>query len=156
MRYRFSPDGSQLAVGTDIGVWLYNAETGKETSLFAGMCHTLAFSPDGRFLVNSDGGSVDTTVQLWEIATKSEVELTDFPGLASALQFSSDGKTLVSLDGMTDAISWWDVETGEGTTKHFKGRESDTFYVNDSDVSGVTLSDGFTISSTLTTISPGP
>ena len=153
---QFSPDGSQLAVGTDIGVWLYNAETGKETSLFAGMCHTLAFSPDGRFLVNSDGGSVDTTVQLWEIATKSEVELTDFPGLASALQFSSDGKTLVSLDGMTDAISWWDVETGEGTTKHFKGRESDTFYVNDSDVSGVTLSDGFTISSTLTAISPDP
>ena len=89
---QFSPDGTQLAVGTDIGVWLYNAETGKETSLFAGMCHTLAFSPDGRFLVNSDGGSVDTTVQLWEIATKSEVELTDFPGLASALQFSSDGK----------------------------------------------------------------
>ena len=153
---QFSPDGTQLAVGTDIGVWLYNAKTGKEESLFAGMCYTLAFSPDGRFLVNSDGGFVDTTVQLWEIATKREVELTDFPGLASALQFSSDGRTLVSLDGWTDAISWWDVETGEGTTKHFKGRGSDTFHLNDSDVSGVTLPDGFTIGSTLTTISPGP
>ena len=152
---QFSPDGTQLAVGTDIGVWLYNAKTGKEESLFAGMCYTLAFSPDGRFLVNSDGGSVDTTVQLWEIATKREVELTDFPDLASALQFSSDGRTLVSFDGW-DAISWWDVETGNGTTKHFKGRGSDTFYLNDSDVSGVTLPDGFTISSTLTKIIPDP
>ena len=155
---QFSPDGSQLAVGTDIGVWLYNAETGKETSLFTGMCHTLAFSPDGRFLVNSDGGSVDTTVQLWEIATKSEVELINFPGLASALQFSSDGRTLISLDGKTDAISSWDVETGEGTTKHFAGRRSDTFRLNDSDVTGITPPDGFTIGSTLTTttIIPDP
>ena len=67
------------------------------------------------------------------------------------------GKTLVSLDGMTDAISCGGTLKPEReTTKHFKGRESDTFYVNDSDVSGVTLSDGFTIGSTLTSISPGP
>ena len=152
---QFSPDGTQLAVGSDIGVWLYNVETGTEESLFAGMCHTLAFSPDGRFLVNSDGGSTGTTVQLWEIATKREVGLTGFPDLASALQFSSDGKTLVSLDGITDAISWWNVETGEGTTKHFKSRGSDTVYRNDSDVSNETLPEGYkgyTVGSVITSV----
>ena len=49
---QFSPDGTQLAVGTDIGVWLYDVKTGEETSLFAGICECLTFSPDGRFLVN--------------------------------------------------------------------------------------------------------
>jgi WD40 repeat protein len=34
---QFSPDGTQLAVGTDIGVWLYDAKTGEEISLFAGV-----------------------------------------------------------------------------------------------------------------------
>ena len=46
---QFSPDGTQLAVGTDIGVWLYDVKTGEEISLFAGIC-SIAFSPDGRFL----------------------------------------------------------------------------------------------------------
>ena len=152
---QFSPDGTQLAVGSDIGVWLYNVETGTEASLFAGMCHTLAFSPDGRFLVNSDGGSTGRTVQLWEIATKREVRFTNFPASASALQFSSDGKTLVSLDGTTDAISWWNVETGEGTTKHFKSRGSDTVYRNDSDVSNETLPKGYTVGSVTATVVDG-
>ncbi len=147
---QFSPDGTQLAVGTNIGVWLYDVETGKETSLFAGTCHTLAFSSDGRFLVNSRGGPVDPTVQLWEVATKREVVLTDFPTLASALKFSLDGKTLVSFDGRTDAITLLDIETGKGTTKHLKRRAPDTitFDLDDSDVSGVTIPDGFITSVT--------
>ena len=142
---QFSPDGTQLAVGTNIGVWLYDVETGEEVSLFSGMCHTLAFSPGGRFLVNSDGGSMDTTVQLWEVATKREVELTDFPGLASALQFSLDGKTLVSFDGRTEAITLLDVETGNGTTKHLKRKAPVRYTIDldDSDVSGVTIPDDF-------------
>ena len=32
---RFSPDGTRLVVGTDVGVWLYNVPEGKETALFA-------------------------------------------------------------------------------------------------------------------------
>ncbi len=53
---QFSPDGSQLAVGSAIGIWLYDVNTGKEFHLFPGPCGSLAFSPDGRYLVN--GGVV--------------------------------------------------------------------------------------------------
>ena len=49
----FSPDGTQLAVGSNIGVWLYDVETGKERALFAGKSQCLAFSSDGRFLASS-------------------------------------------------------------------------------------------------------
>ena len=80
---QFSPDGTLLAVGSNIGVWLYDVETGEEKSLFAGgMCEALSFSPDGRFLTSS---SAERLIQLWEIATEREVPLIDLYGDASVL-----------------------------------------------------------------------
>ena len=117
---QFSPDGTLLAVGSNIGVWLYDMETGEEKSLFAGMCRALTFSPDGRFLANSGGISAETEIQLWEIATGRKVPLIDLYASASALRFSSDGKTLISLSSSGNAISRLNVETGRGKTKHLK------------------------------------
>ena len=117
---QFSPDGTQLAVGSNIGIWLYDVETGKEKSLFAGKCQCLAFSSDGRFLASSGGYSGRTEIQVWDVATGREVLLTDLYASASALRFSSDGKTLVSLSSSGNAISRLNVETGRGKTKHLK------------------------------------
>ena len=120
---QFSPDGTLLAVGTDMGVWLYDAKTGEEISLFAGVCESIAFSPDGRFLVNSGGdyssglgGSRwENSVELWEIATGQEVPFPDMPPAAVALHFSEDGKSLISLRKSRDIISRLDIETGKQT-----------------------------------------
>ena len=117
---QFSPDGAQLAVGSNIGVWLYDAETGKERSLFAGKSLCLAFSPDGRFLASSGGFSGKTEIQVWEIATGREMSLIDRYASASALRFSPDGKTLISLSSSGNAITKLNVETGRGKTKHLK------------------------------------
>ena len=117
---QFSPDGTQLAVGSNIGIWLYDVETGEERSLFKGACRFLAFSPDGRFLAN--GGEYETNaprVQLWEIATGREVLLPEVYDTALVLRFTSDGKTLVSVGGSGDAIISLDIETGRVTTKPF-------------------------------------
>ena len=116
---QFSPDGTQLAVGTNIGIWLYDVETGEETSLFRGTCRYLAFSPDGRFLANGGGSSDGSKVQLWEIATGREVLFPEVYDTASALRFSSDGKTLISVGGSGWAIISLDIETGGVTAKPF-------------------------------------
>ena len=76
---QFSPDGTQLAVGSNIGVWLYDVETGKEISLFAGMCQSLSFSPDGRYLVNGGGLYRTTKIQVWDTTTGYKVALIDAP-----------------------------------------------------------------------------
>ena len=114
---QFSPDGTQLAVGTDIGVWLYDMETGEEKFLFEGMCQSLAFSPDGRFLANGGGKFRGQELQVWEMAADRKVPLIGGPFAGSALQFSEDSKTLVSLGNGGDTISWLDVETGHGYVK---------------------------------------
>ena len=113
----FSPDGAQLAVGSNIGIWLYDVETGEEKSLFKGACRFLAFSPDGRFLANGSEYSDGSKVQLWEIATGREVLFPNVYDTASALRFSSDGKMLVSLGGSGDAIISLDIETGKVTAQ---------------------------------------
>ena len=120
---QFSPDGTQLAVGTNIGMWLYDVETGEEKSLFRGTCRFLAFSPDGRFLANGGGSSDGSKVQLWEIATGREVLFPEVYDTASALRFSSDGKTLVSVGGSGWAIINLDIETGEVTARPFFKRD---------------------------------
>ena len=114
---QFSPDGTQLAVGTDIGVWLYDMETGEEQFLFEGMCQSLAFSPDGRFLANGGGKFRGQELQLWEMAADRKVPLTGGPFVGSVLQFSEDSKTLISLGNQGDTIGWLDVETGHGYVK---------------------------------------
>ena len=125
---QFSPDGTLLAVGGSIGVWLYDVKTGKEVSMFPGRCQSLSFSPDGRFLANGGGrfGAVSKfngkELQIWEVATGQEVSLNDALSSASVVRFSEDGKVLTSVDHWGDTIRKLDIETGERTVKNFEKR----------------------------------
>ena len=120
---QFSPDGTQIAVGSNIGVWLYDLKTGKEITMFPSMCQSIAFSPDGRFIARSGGKyKFHEDFQLWEIATGQKVELIDGPPAASVLQFSEDGKTLVTLGNWGDSIGRLDIETGESNVRNIKER----------------------------------
>ena len=112
---QFSPDGTRLAVGSNIGIWLYDVGTGKELSLFAGMCQVLTFSPDGRYLVNGGGRYTTDEIQVWDTTTGHRVSLVDAPTSAAALQFSSDSKRLISLNSLHSqkTISRLNIETGK-------------------------------------------
>ena len=118
---QFSPDGTQLAVGTNIGVWLYDVETGEEKSLFPGMCQSVAFSPDGRFLANGGGPFQGQELQLWEIVTGRKVPLGRL-FVGAALRFSKDSKTLISLGNSGKTIGRLEVESGQGNVEKIEAR----------------------------------
>ena len=120
---QFSPNSNQLAVGSNIGVWIYDVKTGKEMAMFPGMCNSIAFSPDGRFLVNSGskffsyfrGKYWVKEIDLWEISTGRKVPIdADLP-YASIVRFSDDSKTLVSLSQSGSILGRLDIETFEWT-----------------------------------------
>ncbi len=111
---KFSPDGTRFAVATTIGVWMYDAQTGKEISLFKGDRQDIkgvAFSKDGRFLVsaNSAGGIARwnaTTGELHSIFVKENVR-----SLNTAV-FSADGTKLVSVSRPHYEIQVWNLSGG--------------------------------------------
>ncbi|MYG00272.1 sigma-70 family RNA polymerase sigma factor [Candidatus Poribacteria bacterium] len=125
---QFSPDGTLLAVGSNIGIWLYDAKTGKEITMFPGACQSIAFSPDGRLLANgggkygSGGRFRGKELTLWEVVTGKRAALTGDHLPASELMFSEDGKTLISLGNWGDSISQLDIETKNGNVKMIEDR----------------------------------
>ncbi len=117
---KHSPNGELLAVATSIGVWIYDADSGKEISLLqkqtdsvsidAGSFQSLAFSPNGKLLASRalDG------IHLWEpnsgrhhsILKESLKEPLDM--LSASVIFLPNGRTLASANGKI--IRLWDVE----------------------------------------------
>jgi len=108
---QFSPDGTRLAVGTDVGVWLYGVEDRKETALFTervGQVNALAFSQDGKMLAS--GGLNNPDIQLWDLNTDSNHTSFRSAGSPTTIAFSQDDTTLISLDIFS--IIRWNVDTG--------------------------------------------
>ena len=100
----FLPDGTQFAIGWKTGIWIYDAETYKESTLFTmetAEIRAFAFSPDGKTLAGSGGGET----RLWDLATGQHKKTLDHG--ASDITFSSDGRTLAIGVGL------WDAATGQ-------------------------------------------
>ena len=103
----FSPDGIHIAVSSNIGIWLYDAKTGRELALLdtdSIWGNPLAFSPDGTKLATTDG-----PIKLWDVSTQTKIAT--FEGQAGgAVAFSPDGTKLAS--GSVDkTVKLWDVST---------------------------------------------
>ena len=105
---KYSPDGTLLAVGTSVGVWLYDARTHAELALLTkgtAAVRAVAFSPHGTMLASA---SSDGTIYLWDTRTyQLKVTLAEQTSTA-ALAFSPDGEILASSGR---EILLWDVDT---------------------------------------------
>jgi len=109
----YSPDGTLLASGGTIGIWIYDAHTGEELNLFIKHMEsvsTIAFSPDNQLLASN--GS-DNTILLWDIQSgQLKTTLTGHLERAKSVAFSPDGKILAS-GSEDETIRLWDVSKGE-------------------------------------------
>ncbi len=120
-----SPDGSQIAVGSATGIWLYDARTGAELALFTDyMSETglVAFSPDGKTLVN---GMYDTLL-IWDVATgKLLKSVKRQRARIESLRILEDSKTLL-CENYDGSVRLWDVTTGL-EKQEFNPKASDGF-----------------------------
>lgn len=107
----YSPKGTQFAVSTNIGVWIYDAKTGKEISLIKqeGMSFgKIAFSSDGNTLAMATGIAGRAEVQLWNI-TENRI-ITAMPSISgiSSIFFSDDG-TKLACAGYFGRVNVWEI-----------------------------------------------
>ena len=113
----YSHDGTRLAVGSGIGVWVYNARTGAEINLLTGhtsVIRSVAFNPDGSTLA---GGGWDGTIHLWNATTGQHLNtLTGHRSAVRSVAFNPDGSTLAS-GSQGGTIRLWDANTGQ----HLRG-----------------------------------
>lgn len=122
---RFSPEGTQLAAGTDVGLTIYDVDTGNEKDLgskITAEINAIAFSHDGRLL--ACGGASNPVIQIWNLQNGSELpaipvpfrgRINDRPIYAvTALAFAKDNNTLISLSDDGDP-NHWDITTGSNT-----------------------------------------
>ena len=114
----YSPDGGHIAVASQLGIWLYDAETGAEIKQLTG--HTrrvtvVAFSPDSSMLAS---GGRDEAIRIWNVYTGEQLRVIkpgrlDLAGpVIHFLVFSPDGSTLAHGD-VKFKIRLWDVQTGK-------------------------------------------
>ncbi len=143
---RFSPDSSQLAVGTSIGLWIYDVSTSDEKILpiqQPKQVNALAFSPDGKILASS--GYENKAIHLWNSETGMEIS-TFRPSREAiekfsrsrftyssnlGLMFSKDAKTLIGVGGSgSNYIAHWDVDTGRQLVTHYYIDQASTAAIN--------------------------
>jgi WD40 repeat protein len=119
----FSPDGKTLAStapGYETVIRLWDVATGKPLQPAGpdGVIHTVAFSPDGRFIATGSWRGHDPRVRLWDAfrgeslwACQGEV------GLINRVMFTPDGKGVVA-SGTDKAVRLWDARTGKEVRKY--------------------------------------
>ena len=109
----FSPDKASLAVGTRVGVWMYELDTMQPVTLFEtkrGMISNVVLSPDGKWVATSNA---DGIINVREIETQRRVsKIQGWHGGTSRLAFSPDSRYIAASGREYGDVYVWCTETG--------------------------------------------
>ncbi len=110
----YSKDGSLFAAASTIGVWLYDARTGRELNLFLDhedCVSCVAISPDNSLLACGSGDN--SKIKIWDLQSGDlKLTLSGHTDGVNSVTFSKDGQKLIS-GGDDELIHFWDVLTGK-------------------------------------------
>jgi WD40 repeat protein len=122
----WSPDASRLALGTSLGVYVFDAATLKPVQLLPseGPVYVVAFSADGALLagggVGQSGASADQgQVWVWDLATSGALTTTLTTGYwvndLALTAADAPGGRLLAVGGLfpTTSAQVWDLDTSE-------------------------------------------
>ena len=110
----FSPDNASLAVGTRVGVWMYELDTMQPVTLFEterGLISNVVLSPDGQWVATSNG---DGIINVRKIETQQRVaKIQGWHGGTSQLAFSPDSRYIAASGHGYGDVYVWHTETGQ-------------------------------------------
>lgn len=106
----YSPDGKLLATGAErVVLWDAVSMTRLVPLEYESVVWSVAFSPDGRWLVSTHG---DGSILIWDVSNRElEANLKEHSGGVRAVAFSSDGRRLVSASE-DQSVILWNAESG--------------------------------------------
>ena len=118
----FSPDNALLAVGTSIGVWMYELDTMQPVTLFEterGMISNVVLSPDGKWVATSNA---DGIIKVREIETQQRVaNIQGWHGGTSCLTFSPDSQYIAASGREYGDVYVWCAKTGQHVASFKRG-----------------------------------
>jgi WD40 repeat protein len=113
----FSSDERYLAVGTWVGLWLYDLEMLSPVALWEtkrGMVGCVTFSPNGKWVAVGNSDQVLKVLDIQKGACLTQVETDDY---ITGLTFSPDNRYLAAAYASSYTVDIWHAETGEPFAK---------------------------------------